>query len=809
MLGRFLAPLVLALVVLRTFEGILEGASLRLRQIRNDARQARLSARLYSPSDPEPYGSLASALAKGLDDVDLQVQDLYEEYAVLRQRTSLLATPRDFRILMRLPWETYEITRLAQELRRRIDRLGRNLDVAVGLVEKLDRQGWEVALQARQLWQDARKAHQSLEALRAHNLSDTSLDNWIEQGKGWERRLKNEVPVYFMSGSEDEVLAQNDRQLISAMYQLTRNGRPTVDGLLAKAREWEGQVIALEKASDEMAALFQQLSTEMRDLENHPVRPIVWDRSRKVLSGIGQQSDRLIHGVKTRALEEVKQDLAAALSILEQLNKLASISRQVAQDHQELLELLGSAHIQDGLAWCRNAQKIAEAAAVYDPENWPRTDGAARLRGDLQALYELQGGLTDLQEAGSGKPAAIRETELEGDLLSARQLVQMHADLRPRMAHIQKRFQDMQAMEQAARENIAKARALLNQAEAILASNPMLSKAATEAKSAREGLNAVIAQLDQPGRSAVDGKVQRAEGLLRKAEQSGNAWLALLNADLEKQKASLRQRVDRLAAIALLDDPAFAEAQQLLAAEQQQERAGQTRRSARSSADLTLSEAVAELKRQNEEWQRCTSLLKAIESIEGAVIEDYERAAELRQKALEQIARAAELLPETRSWPPSTQTISTERKEFNKIEQQWKALAQERIQPIRLVSRLGGLAGEYQSLAARISQKAERAGEERNRFRELENRLAESKGMWQTQMQIHADNAITRDEIHLLLEEVEQESEAIRERYRRGSILYNQALQNLRMVCQKLDDALIPLDNTQDIDITGELYPRR
>ncbi len=81
--------------------------------------------------------------------------------------------------------------------------------------------------------------------------------------------------------------------------------------------------------------------------------------------------------------------------------------------------------------------------------------------------------------------------------------------------------------------------------------------------------------------------------------------------------------------------------------------------------------------------------------------------------------------------------------------------------------------------------------------------------MWQNQMHLHADNPVTRDEIHMLLEDVEQESEAIRERYRRGGIPYNQALQMLRIVCQKLDDALIPLDSTQDIDINGQLYVRR
>ncbi len=800
-----LAPFVLAVFWQRKAQQILEVISLRLRQLRNEARQVRLSTSYYSPSEPEPFGPLASALAKQLDDVDAQVRELYEEFSFVRERTSFPDIPNDPRILMRLPWEWYRAYRQARDLRRSVDRAGRGLEAAGGLVNKLEKQGWEVALQARQLLQDAQRANHNLEALRARNISDTSLDGWIDQAKEWERRLKNGVPVYFLSGSEEEVLAQGDRQEISEVYRLARDGRTPVDGLLGKAREWEGQVNALEKACVEITALFQQVSTEMRELENNPVRPIIWDRSRKVLTGVGQQMDTITQAKKPRTFEGVKKDLSVSLSLLEQFKAIANGSRQVSTGHQELLALLGSADIQNGLDWCRSAQKLAEATAAYDPENWPRSDGAARLRADLQALTEQQEFLTKVQESVPGRPSALRETEIEEHLISARQLAGMHADLRPRVANIQKRLTEIQAMERTSRDNLARARALLNQAESVIASNPLLAKSAPEVKSMRESLEALLAQLDQPGRGAIEAKAQRAEGLLRKAEGSANTWLAQLNADLDGKINSLQERTGRLNAIALLDDPAMTEAQRLLAMEEQDSRQDKNRK----KADLPLAEAVTELKRRNDDWQRCVSVLKALESIEGSILDDYEKAESFRQEAVEQIARAAELLPETRSWPPTTQTLTSERQEFNKIEQQWKALAQERVQPIRLVSRLGSLAGEYQGLAARLSQKVERAGQEQNRLRELENRLAESKGMWQNQMQLHIDNPVTRDDIHLLLEEVEGEREAIRERYLRGSILYNQALQTVRQVCQKLDDALVQLNDTQDIDINGEIYVRQ
>ncbi len=811
LLALAILPFLLAIFMQRQVQGRLKDINSRLRQIQAGAKQVRQATQPYTPSDPEPYGSIVAVLAKQLGDLDGQVRGLYGQYAALRERLRTLSYPQNWRILMRLPIESYDTYQSTRELRRSLDRLDRGLEAAGSLATKLARQGWEVAIQARRTLQDAQKARQQLERLRARNLSDAALDGWIEAGKEWERRFNSGVPVYFLSGNEETVLAQEDRQAVADVYRLVSDARPAVDGLLAKAREWDNQVTALEKACEELTAIFQGVSTEMRDLENSPVRPIVWDRSRRALSAVGQQVDVIAQVRKSRTLEGVKKDLAAALSLLEQLKQIAAGVRQASAAHQEILSLLGSADIQGGLDWCRGALKLAENVAAYDPENWPRADGAARLRSELQALSEIQARLTmpaadqAQAEAVTGRTAALRETELEIQLREARQLAQMHADLRPRVVNIQKRLVEIQAMERAARESAARARALLNQAEGVILSNPLLAKSAAEGKNLRESLEAVAAQLEQPGRGAVEAKAQRVEGLLRKAEGAANTWLTQLNADLEAKMASLGERTARLNAIALLDDPAMAEAQRLLATETQEPRPAKGAR----KAELPLAEAVSELKTRSEAWQRCASVLKALESIESSVLDDYEKAWQFRQEATQQLARAAELIPESRSWPPSNQNISAERQEFQMIEQSWKALSQERIQPIRLVSRLGGLAADYQGLAARVSQKVERAAQEQNRFRELEKRLAESRALWQTQMQLHAGNPVTRDDIHLLLEEVEQESEAIKEHYRRGSILYNQALQNLRQVCQKLDDALVQLNDTQDIDINGELYLRQ
>ena len=57
--------------------------------------------------------------------------------------------------------------------------------------------------------------------------------------------------------------------------------------------------------------------------------------------------------------------------------------------------------------------------------------------------------------------------------------------------------------------------------------------------------------------------------------------------------------------------------------------------------------------------------------------------------------------------------------------------------------------------------------------------------------------------VESLLEEIDRDFDALKRRYERGLIQYAQALQGIRQVCRKIDDAVVPINGQQEIDING------
>jgi hypothetical protein len=362
-------------------------------------------------------------------------------------------------------------------------------------------------------------------------------------------------------------------------------------------------------------------------------------------------------------------------------------------------------------------------------------------------------------------------------------------------------------------------------------------------------LEPLITDLEQPTEGLLDRKIQKTDLFLRKADQAANKWLELLLGDLTTRKLALAEKIDRLKGIALLEDPAFIEAARLSegsarpvlphqsngvssfplsnAAPQVQQtfaritrsilpnRETETDRSRVQPAETIshremypLADAIAEIKLRNEEWQRCVASLHAVEDLEGPVLERYEKASNARDSARQVLSRASELMPEGRGWPPTAQILGGERKSLQDLETRWDATKQEPVKALQLVNNLGALGEEYTALGARVRQIVERAQQDQTRILDLEDRFEESRRLWMDQWETCAGNLVAQDEIKVLLEQADQDYSSIRERYLRSAIPYNQVLQNLRILCQRLDDAQITLDTEWMIDINGDRFPR-
>jgi hypothetical protein len=164
-------------------------------------------------------------------------------------------------------------------------------------------------------------------------------------------------------------------------------------------------------------------------------------------------------------------------------------------------------------------------------------------------------------------------------------------------------------------------------------------------------------------------------------------------------------------------------------------------------------------------------------------------------------------MPEGRAWPPTTQVLGGERKSLQDLEGRWDSLKMDPVKAIQLVNNLGALGEDYTALSGRVRQIVERAQQDQTRILDLEDRFEESRRLWMDQWEACAGNLVAQDEIKLMLEQADKDYEALRERYLRSTIPYNQVLQNLRTICQRLDDAQISLNDEWLIDINGDRYP--
>ncbi len=298
-------------------------------------------------------------------------------------------------------------------------------------------------------------------------------------------------------------------------------------------------------------------------------------------------------------------------------------------------------------------------------------------------------------------------------------------------------------------------------------------------------------------------------------------WLERLETDLDLRRETLAKKLAALQAIAPLEDAAVAEGQKLAppAAEPPAGRKG--RRSSRKKdaeaaksnvaergtrrTATALSGVVTAIKRSSEEWQRCLAAQRALEDLEGPVLERYQNAEGQRTEARRLVKRALELIPEQRSWPPTGQTLGGERGQLDSLEKQWSVLQSTPTRAIQVVSKLGSLSEQYSTLAGRIRQIVERAEQEQKKINELEAHLEESKQIWNELRDANPENGVMRSEINILTQETDQDLEALRQRYLTSNIPYNQILQNVRALCQKLDSAQIEVGDGRLVDINGDV----
>jgi DNA repair exonuclease SbcCD ATPase subunit len=796
----------------------------RLRKIQTGLQQTYRLGEAYSTDDPEPFGPLAGEMQAILKKAEGHLQDASSSYRQLQENIrsldwSRLRDRKDLTGIIQLPFNWYFQHQSTRSLLEETKRIEQEVESAENLLQNLANKGKEVAGLARRVLAEVQSALSILAGLRGSGIHDPNLDATTQEARNWEQALHERVPLYFLEGDEDEVSTLTDKNTVIDVYRIVDKARPVGEALEKQATEWEQQRQDLSSLLEKLPLAFRGVQEAMASAEANPAYPVHWDVSRTKLSAARSQVENLGTIQSRRTFEKVKIDQAAAQKLIEQLESMLAYCQQVIQSRQEIAALLEAPDVKQGQEWTRKAIKFAEQTEAYDHENFHRQVSPLRLRQDLDSLAEAH------RKMEAHHPeASLSESEISVILEEARLLASLHEEVRPRLGSIQERFVDIQESERNARELTSRTRALLNQAVPLVTSNHYLAEAAgKEAEALREEMESLSDEMEARQRGLVEKKAQKANALARKIEQSTNRWLEKLESDLNDLKRELAERVGVLKQVALLDEPALNEAEEVLGGREVEPAGSQTRRgplagipfseslgSARRKGreQMALADAVGEMKRLNQEWHRCLSLLHALEDLEGPLLDQNDQITGHAENARLLLDRAQQMVPGERTWPPTTVFIAAEKRQLEGLEKRWEQLKRERLRAIQLIAQLSELSSEFQTLENKIAAAVERAEEEQERVVDLERRLSESMRLWQYQMQIYGGNPQAQDAIQALLEDAESEADSVRQSYMNGSLPYNHVVQHLRSLCQRVEGAQAHLDRDQAIDINGVVQRR-
>ena len=588
--------------------------------------------------------------------------------------------------------------------------------------------------------------------------------------------------------SLEEVRAETQRldqaaQEMGAQIQQARQQRDDLESVLA-----------------ELSQGLKDLSTQFADLGTSQVHPVVWGESRIKLTHLSRQASAIGSIHKQRTPQQVARDLESAARLSQQQKELSQHCQRVAQQHQELLDIIQSPEMQKAPEWYASVEKLAERTQVYAPENWPRADMVSKLPEQLQYLAQ---GLKLLVSGNQSEP--IPEKELDQRLEDTRELERYYRELRQRVQNVQKRLAEIQRIEKATADKLASARAALNQTALLVRSNALLAeKAGAEIERLQSRIDQLSRQLDQPEQGMLERKAQSANALLARIQQAGIQWLSQLNQALEEQRQALASKLTRVEAVAPLDEPSVAEARRLLAAGQMF-----SNQPTQENRPVDFSQLVLEIKRRSEYWQKCSAARKALQDSVDPLLEMYEAVSHNRRVAKEQFNEVAAWLRSARHWPPTSASLQSEERELAEIEEQWQAIKQGQHKAMALVAQLGTLDSRYQTMAGNVRRTAERAGEEMDRVEKIEAELDEVLQMWHGLDQTHLDNRVARAEIRQLMDNIQEEWENIKRQYRQNALSYNQALQNLQALLRKARITQVPFDESHVLDVNGRVIPYR
>ncbi len=517
------------------------------------------------------------------------------------------------------------------------------------------------------------------------------------------------------------------------------------------------------------------------------------------MRSLGQQLEIINSENGVISVDDLRRTTQRVKRLLTGLAELESRCLGIQANYFDLLQLWSSFEIQQGYDWVRNAGHILEQVKSFDKANWDSLLDLEEFRTKFEELKRLQS--TVLPRDPSKK---IQEDELDALVKGSRSLYGLHTELRPHLDKISARMKELQHLQGEMSNRVATAKTVMSKTIPVIASSPFLKKiCGNNPRKIQDSLEQLSIDLDLAQNGLIEVKARKIRDWFDKTEVAFDRWLMLLAEENSDRLKELEGKYQVLGNFNSLEDLTITEVREILKKAEQGDAPSLSR-----PGDERLLVIGRNLWAKNELWQKIVSAGRALEDIAGPVVERYQKAEKNRQLAIKWMERGSEVIPEELGWPPTTQNLNSERKQFQTLDNLWSALKWERIQAIQLVGRLSDISEQYHGLAIQLQQVVEKAEQEHGKILEYERKLDEFKQMWLEVVAKFPEYRSLKSDVENLFAEIDRDYAGLKKRCTLGGLPYQQVIQNLRAFIRKLNDAMMPTAGNQVIDINGVLQKR-
>ncbi|HEY9076366.1 MAG TPA: hypothetical protein VIO61_07470 [Anaerolineaceae bacterium] len=843
----------------------------------HSASQRRLAdgLRAYSETDPDIFVDRARGITRQVSELGREIQSAYQDYARLQQ-ASRSAQAGGWRTWLAAPLNWLKLRRETLALLRHTNRIQSGLTQVGQDLNHLQHLGWDIALQARQAYQELKEINGLLAQMQVKNVC----------GKGYESACREEaeiqaaldvLPVYFLGGDEDTVLEQAGKEEIAEIHRVLAAHQPTITRLLSDSRLWSRQleealaglapveqglsdlrktrgkmpatlslgdidnrilqmadqvhwfqtILAqptveqlpgvikaclrfqqdalsvrqdlentaqayqdLVSALDTLASESQKLNQRMGELSMRTVHPLQWDLLQPQLIALQQQVNLLPPREAQRDPVQVRHDLRRASQMVKQLEMLTRQQQEVISAYHQVLALFKEFSPEALQDWQAHHETLARRVSRYHADNWERADGVGKFADDLAHLQEA---LRTVAPAATAM--TIKESEVKDWLNGLQALVDDMRALDARARQIAGRLTAIQVEERRARDEAVNTRDALAQITAIAGGNPRLAEITTnELNRFVEQAAQNLKELDDPLMGTVERKAEKQRELANRLERASREWERQFNTAAAAETGLLQDKLDRLAEIALVDDPLVEQAIKLVESTDLGAKPAASKKTGGLAQPTTVSpmQSILEgLQQAALVYRQSHEMMSSLGEMESQVLEAHDRARRARERACADFTSASAVIPAERAWLPVERSLEAEKRRFRNLEEQWLGLPKKRIKPLALVNELAKLAEGYREAGEAARQAGEQAQKDKRRAEVLEDRYNQIRLQVQSPYSHDPSDIALAGAIEGILRRGEERLQEIKDQYLKGRQGYSQTIQALASLNQQMESACI------------------